>query len=161
MRGLTLSEAVKRIETDFIHKKNELDRETTDLLTQGLATWSNSNYNKDDKILIVKGASKLISNIEASDDLEKVRHLFQDLENKQEIMELLGMAEKAEGVRIFIGSENKLFSLSGSSMIVTPYKNEKKQVIGVLGVIGPTRMNYGKIIPMVNYTAELMKKILG
>ena len=85
----------------------------------------------------------------------------QDLENKQEIMELLGMAEKAEGVRIFIGSENKLFSLSGSSMIVTPYKNEKKQVIGVLGVIGPTRMNYGKIIPMVNYTAELMKKILG
>ncbi|MAP06769.1 MAG: heat-inducible transcriptional repressor HrcA [Rhodobiaceae bacterium] len=161
MRGLTLSEAVKRIETDFIHKKNELDKETTDLLTQGLATWSNSNYNKDDKILIVKGASKLISNIEASDDLEKVRHLFQDLENKQEIMELLGMAEKAEGVRIFIGSENKLFSLSGSSMIVTPYKNEKKQVIGVLGVIGPTRMNYGKIIPMVNYTAELMKKILG
>ena len=161
MRGLTLSEAVKRIETDFIHKKNELDRETTDLLTQGLATWSNSNYNKDDKILIVKGASKLISNIEASDDLEKVRHLFQDLENKQEIMELLGMAEKAEGVRIFIGSENKLFSLSGSSMIVTPYKNEKKQVIGVLVVIGPTRMNYGKIIPMVNYTAELMKKILG
>jgi heat-inducible transcriptional repressor len=161
MRGLTLNEAVKRIESDFIHKKNELDKETTDLLTQGLATWSNSNYNKDDKILIVKGASKLISNIEASDDLEKVRHLFQDLENKQEIMELLGMAEKAEGVRIFIGSENKLFSLSGSSMIVTPYKNEKKQVIGVLGVIGPTRMNYGKIIPMVNYTAELMKKILG
>ena len=90
-----------------------------------------------------------------------MRHLFQDLENKQEIMELLGMAEKAEGVRIFIGSENKLFSLSGSSMIVTPYKNEKKQVIGVLGVIGPTRMNYGKIIPMVNYTAELMEKILG
>ncbi len=83
------------------------------------------------------------------------------MEDKKEIMQLLGMAEKAEGVRIFIGSENKLFSLSGSSMIVAPYQNEKKQVIGVLGVIGPTRMNYGRIIPMVNYTAELMKKILG
>lgn len=76
-------------------------------------------------------------------------------------MEVLGLAEKAEGVRIFIGSENKLFSLSGSSIIVAPYQNEKQQVVGVLGVIGPTRMNYGRIIPMVNYTAEMMKKILG
>ena len=76
-------------------------------------------------------------------------------------MEVLGLAEKAEGVRIFIGSENKLFSLSGSSMIVAPYQNEKQQVVGVLGVIGPTRMNYGRIIPMVTYAAELMKKILG
>lgn len=111
--------------------------------------------------MIVKGASKLIANIEATDDLERIRHLFQDLENKQEIMEVLGLAEKAEGVRIFIGSENKLFSLSGSSIIVAPYQNEKQQVVGVLGVIGPTRMNYGRIIPMVNYTAEMMKKILG
>jgi len=119
------------------------------------------NYKKDDKILIVKGASNLISNIEVNEDLDRIKHLFQDLEDKKEIMQLLGMAEKAEGVRIFIGSENKLFSLSGSSMVVAPYQNEKKQVIGVLGVIGPTRMNYGRIIPMVNYTAELMKKILG
>ena len=161
MRGFTLNEAIKRIEIDLSEKKNELDRETASLLTQGLATWTSSNYKKEDKILIVKGASNLISNIEANEDLDRIKHLFQDLEDKKEIMQLLGMAEKAEGVRIFIGSENKLFSLSGSSMIVAPYQNEKKQVIGVLGVIGPTRMNYGRIIPMVNYTAELMKKILG
>jgi heat-inducible transcriptional repressor len=161
MRGFTLQEAIQKIEVDLIYKENEIDKETANLLTQGLAIWSNSNYKKEDRILIVKGASKLIANIEATDDLERIRHLFQDLENKQEIMEVLGLAEKAEGVRIFIGSENKLFSLSGSSMIVAPYQNEKQQVVGVLGVIGPTRMNYGRIIPMVNYTAELMKKILG
>ena len=161
MRGFTLNEAIKRIEVDLSEKKNELDRETATLLTQGLATWTSSNYKKEDKILIVKGASNLISNIEANEDLDRIKHLFQDLEDKKEIIQLLGMAEKAEGVRIFIGSENKLFSLSGSSMVVAPYQNEKKQVIGVLGVIGPTRMNYGRIIPMVNYTAELMKKILG
>ncbi len=152
MRGFTLNEAIK---------KNEIDLSTASLLTQGLASWTSSNYKKDDKILIVKGASNLISNIEVNEDLDRIKHLFQDLEDKKEIMQLLGMAEKAEGVRIFIGSENKLFSLSGSSMVVAPYQNEKKQVIGVLGVIGPTRMNYGRIIPMVNYTAELMKKILG
>lgn len=161
MRGFTLQEAIQKIEMDLKYKENEIDKETASLLKQGLAVWSNSNYKKDDRILIVKGASKLIANIEATDDLERIRHLFQDLENKQEIMEVLGLAEKAEGVRIFIGSENKLFSLSGSSIIVAPYQNEKQQVVGVLGVIGPTRMNYGRIIPMVNYTAEMMKKILG
>ena len=95
------------------------------------------------------------------EQLEDVRILIEKLENKKNLMGVIDETLQAEGLQIFIGSENKLFSLSGSSMIVTPYKNEKKQVIGVLGVIGPTRMNYGKIIPMVNYTAELMKKILG
>lgn len=161
MRGYTLDEAIKKIKADLVHKELQIDKETANLLSQGLAEWGGSNYKKEERTLIVKGASKLISNIEASEDLERIRVLFEDLENKQEIMQLLGLAESAEGVRIFIGSENKLFSLSGSSIIVSPYQNEKKQVVGVLGVIGPTRMNYGRIIPVVNYTAQIMKKILG
>ena len=161
MRGYTLDEAIQKIKEDLEQKETQIDKETAKLLSQGLAEWGGSNFKKEGRTLIVKGASKLISNIEASEDLERIRVLFEDLENQQEIMQLLGLAENAEGVRIFIGSENKLFSLSGSSIIVSPYQNEKKQVVGVLGVIGPTRMNYGRIIPMVNYTAQIMKKILG
>ena len=96
----------------------------------------------------------------AFDDLEKIRNLFDDIENKKELVQLLGAAEGGEGVRIFIGSENKLFSMSGSSLIVAPYKNSDEKIVGVLGIIGPTRMNYARIIPMVDYTAKVVSRLL-
>ena len=94
------------------------------------------------------------------EDLERIRQLFDDLETKRDLMQLLGLAESADGVRIFIGSENKLFSLSGSSLIVAPFHDEQRKIVGVLGVIGPTRLNYARIIPMVDYTARLVGRLL-
>jgi heat-inducible transcriptional repressor len=95
------------------------------------------------------------------EDLERIRLLFDDLENKRDLVQLLGLAEEADGVRIFIGSENKLFSLSGSSLIVSPYTDAQQRVVGVLGVIGPTRLNYARVIPMVDYTAKLVGRLIN
>jgi len=95
------------------------------------------------------------------EDLERVRLLFDDLEAKRGVVDLLGKAEEAEGLRIFIGSESKLFSLSGSSTIIAPYRDGTGRVVGVLGVIGPTRLNYARVIPMVDYTATVVSRILG
>ena len=110
--------------------------------------------------MIVKGQANLLENTKALDELEKIRKLFEDIENKRELVQLLGLAEGGEGVRIFIGSENKLFSMSGSSLIVAPYKNSEEKIVGVLGIIGPTRMNYARIIPMVDYTAKVVSRLL-
>jgi heat-inducible transcriptional repressor len=98
--------------------------------------------------------------VNAVSDLERIRMLFDDFESKKEIMQLLTLTEQAEGVRIFIGSENQLFSLSGSSLIVAPFSDTDHKIVGVLGVIGPTRMNYARIIPMVDYTARLVGRLL-
>ena len=95
------------------------------------------------------------------EDLERIRLLFDELENKRDLVQLLGLAEEADGVRIFIGSENKLFSLSGSSLIVSPYMDTQQRVVGVLGVIGPTRLNYARVIPMVDYTAKLVGRLIN
>jgi heat-inducible transcriptional repressor len=111
--------------------------------------------------LIVRGMSNLIGDVRALEDLERIRLLFDDLESKKDIIQLLGSAEQGEGVRIFIGSENKLFSLSGSSTIVAPYSDGAGRIVGVLGVIGPTRLNYARIIPMVDYTAKVVSRLLA
>ena len=96
-----------------------------------------------------------------AEDLERIRTLFDDLERKRDIAEFLELAEDGEGVRIFIGSENKLFSLSGSSLVVSPYMNADRKIIGAIGVIGPTRLNYGRIVPIVDYTAQLVGRLLS
>jgi heat-inducible transcriptional repressor len=114
----------------------------------------------DDKTLIVRGQANLIENSTAANDLDRIRKLFEDIENKKELVQLLGAAELGEGVRIFIGSENRLFSLSGSSIIVAPYRNSEEKIVGVMGIIGPTRMNYARIIPMVDYTAKAVGRLL-
>ena len=103
----------------------------------------------------------LIESGTAVEDLERIRKLFDDIENKKELVQLLGLAEGGEGVRIFIGSENRLFSLSGSSLIAAPYKNSEDKIVGVLGIIGPTRMNYARIIPMVDYTAKAIGRLIS
>ncbi len=159
IRGRTLAEAKGEVEKDFTSAKQELDELTQKVVKAGLATWSGA-LDGDKKSLIVRGQSNLLNDVAALEDLARVRQLFDDLEHKRELVHLLGLAELADGVSIFIGSENKLFSLSGSSLIVAPFKDEKRKVVGVLGVIGPTRLNYARIIPMVDYTAKLVGRLL-
>jgi heat-inducible transcriptional repressor len=159
IRGLTVGEALRRIEADLVKAKAELDSLTKKVIEAGLATWSGAQ--DDRKSLIVRGQSNLLKDLSAVEDLERIRQLFDDLETKRELIQLLALADKGDGVHIFIGSENKLFSLSGSSLIVAPFHDTERKVVGVLGVIGPTRLNYARIIPMVDYTARLIGKALA
>ena len=143
----------------IIKAKAELDGLTKKVIEAGLATWSGAQ--DDRKSLIVRGQGNLLKDLSAIDELERIRHLFDDLETKRDLIQLLGLAEKGEGVHIFIGAENKLFSMSGSSLIIAPFHDTERKVVGVVGVIGPTRLNYGRIIPMVDYTARLIGKALA
>lgn len=158
IRGMTISEARQHVETELGQAKAELDVLTQKVIKAGFAEWAGSA--DDRKSLIVRGQSNLLKDLSAIDDLERIRHLFDDLESKRDLVQLLGSAERGEGVRIFIGSENKLFSMSGSSLIVAPFHDETRKVVGVLGVIGPTRLNYARIIPMVDYTAKLVGRLI-
>lgn len=156
--GLTLAEARARLETEVEDRKAQLDRLTASVVQEGLATWSGQEDGK--KSLIVRGRSRLLEDVRAMEDLERIRVLFDDLDSRTEMIRLLGLADRAEGVRIFIGSENKMFSLSGSSLIVAPFADSSRKIVGALGVIGPTRLNYARIIPMVDYTARLLSRML-
>lgn len=159
IRGTTLPEARERIEAELEASQAELDQLTARLVRSGLAQWSGGRDNN--KSLIVRGQSHLLEDLKAVEDLDRIRLLFEDLESKKALVHLLDLAEKAEGVRIFIGSENNLFSLSGSSLIVAPFQDQERKIVGVLGVIGPTRLNYARIIPMVDYTAKLVSRVLA
>lgn len=158
IRGFTIAEARARIEKELRSSRAELDDLTQKVIQAGLAEWSGAF--DDRQSLIVRGQSNLLKDVTAQDDLERIRQLFDDLEQKRDLVQLLGLSENADGVRIFIGSENKLFSLSGSSLIVAPFHDDKRKIVGVLGVIGPTRINYARIIPMVDYTAKLVSRLL-
>lgn len=158
VRGLSIDEARERIEQQIATARAELDALTQKVIQAGLAEWSGNIG--DRQSLIVRGQSNLLKDLTAIEELERIRQLFHDLETKRDLIQLLGLAEKADGVRIFIGSENKLFSLSGSSLIVAPFQDKHRKIVGVLGVIGPTRLNYARIIPMVDYTAKLVGRLL-
>ena len=159
IRGKTLSDIKGDLERALQEGKAELDQLTHKVIAAGLASWSGGE--SEDRQLIVRGHANLLDDLKALDDLERVRLLFDDLETKRGVADLLGRAEQAEGVRIFIGSENKLFSLSGSSTIIAPYRDAAGRIVGVIGVIGPTRLNYARVIPMVDYTAKVVSKLLG
>jgi len=159
VRDLTLGEAKARIESELASAKAELDTLTQKVIEAGLATWSGTLG--DQKSLIVRGQANLLNDVDGLENLERIRQLFDDLESKRDLVQLLGLADRGEGVRIFIGSENKLFSLSGSSLIVAPFEDRRRKIVGVLGVIGPTRLNYARIIPMVDYTARLVGRVLA
>ncbi len=156
--GLTLADARSRIEAEIEARRAQLDELTARVVTDGLATWSGDA--DDRQSLIVCGRAHLLEDVHAMEDLERVRLLFEDLDAKKDLIQLLGLAERADGVRIFIGSENKLFSLSGSALIVSPFEDSEQRIVGVLGVIGPTRLNYARIIPMVDYTARLLGRLV-
>ena len=159
IRGRTIADARAELDRAVEAGRAELDLLTQKIVAQGLASWSGGDT--EDRKLIVRGHAHLLEDLKVLEDLERVRHLFDDLETKREVADLLGRAEVAEGVRIFIGSENKLFSLSGSSTIIAPYRDAAGRIVGVLGVIGPTRLNYARVIPMVDYTARVVSKLLG
>ena len=158
-RGRTLAEVKADLEHALEAGRAELDQITQKVIAAGLASWSGGDG--EDRKLIVRGHANLLDDLKALEDLERVRLLFDDLETKRGVADILGRAERADGVRIFIGSENKLFSLSGSSTIVSPYRDGAGRIVGVIGVIGPTRLNYARVIPMVDYTAKVVGKLLG
>ena len=158
-KGLTLSELREVMEKEVSKRKLEIDKIAAQLVKDGLAVWDGKDT--DNSRLIVRGRANLIDGTTAEDDFEKIRELFDDLERKQDIANFINLTEKGEGVRVFIGSENKLFSLSGSSLVISPYMNSEHRIIGAVGVIGPTRLNYGKIVPIVDYTAQLVGRTLS
>jgi heat-inducible transcriptional repressor len=160
MRGRTLGEARAAVETALAAAESELDALAARVVEAGLASWGGGGADQP-RQLIVRGQANLLEDLKALEDLERVRLLLDDLEGKKDVIELLGRAESADGVRIFIGSENKLFSLSGSSMIAAPFRDGEKKIVGVLGVIGPTRLNYARIVPMVDYTARVVGRLIG
>ena len=158
MQGRTLVEAKQIIQSEISVRRQELDSLAAELVENGLVFWEAKGERQER--LIVRGRANLLESEAEEEELERIRLLFNDLERKQDIAEFLNLTEQSDGVRIFIGSENKLFSLSGSSLVVSPYMNSDKKVIGAVGVIGPTRLNYGRIVPIVDYTAQLVGKLI-
>jgi heat-inducible transcriptional repressor len=162
LRGRTLDSARVEILAELEGERAELDTLTARFVAEGLATLSTpAGEARDEKVLIVRGTSHLLDSVDAQIDLERVRTLFDDIERKNDLIRLLELAKQGDGVRIFIGSENRLFSLSGSSIVAAPYADTQGKVVGVLGVLGPTRLNYGRIIPMVDHTAKVISRLLG
>ena len=159
IRGRTLAEAKIEIARVKEETRAALDSLSQELVEKGLAVWAGSESGLPSR-LIVRGRANLLENVTAQADIELLRRLFEDLETQDGLIQLLGLAEEGSGVRIFIGSENKLFSLSGSSLVVAPYRDKDSRVIGALGVIGPTRLNYARIVPMVDYTAQIVSRML-
>ncbi|GLQ05269.1 heat-inducible transcriptional repressor HrcA [Sneathiella chinensis] len=154
LMGKTLSEAREDIRKELESHQAALDELTSSVVESGLASWGGK------ETLIVRGHANLLQDVQALEDLEKIKELFDSLEARRERLKLLELAESGDGVRIFIGAENNLFSLSGTSMIISPYQNSRNQVVGAVGVIGPTRLNYARIIPMVDYTARVIGRLL-
>jgi heat-inducible transcriptional repressor len=159
IRGKTLAELRAELERTVEQGRAELDALTQKIVAAGFASWSGGGA--EERQLIVRGHAHLLEDLRAVEDLERVRSLFDALETKRGVIDLLGRAEQADGARIFIGSENKLFSLSGSSTIVAPYRDGAGRIVGVIGVIGPTRLNYARVIPMVDYTARVVSRLLS
>ncbi len=157
--GKTLAELRQTVAKDITRRRQEIDALARDLVESGLAVWEDQG--EQTERLIVRGRANLLEETADAPDLERVRQLFDDLERTRDIADFLELAESGEGVRIFIGSENKLFSLSGSSLVVAPYMNADRKIIGAVGVIGPTRLNYGRIVPIVDYTAQLVGRLMS
>ena len=154
----SLGELRSDIEARQQEMESEIDVLSARLIASGLASLSEGAGGATQ--LIVRGQANLLEDVRAAEDLERIRLLFADLEAKKDVIDLLSRAETADGVRIFIGSENKLFSLSGSSLIAAPFRDQQQRIVGVLGVIGPTRLNYARIVPMVDYTARVVGRML-
>lgn len=157
MVGRTLQETHTEIVNELESHKAQLDELTQKVVESGLATWSGGSNQLDRSgTLIVRGQARLLEDVTALTDLERIRSLFEALETKNEMLKLLTLADDADGVQIFIGADNKLFNVAGCSMIVGPYRNDANHIVGAIGVIGPSRMNYARIIPMVDYTAKMI-----
>ena len=159
IEGRTLSEVRRQMQSQITARKQEIDALAREMVESGMAAWDGDGA--DSARLIVRGRANLLNEPGHEEELDRIRTLFDDLERKRDIAEFLELTEDGEGVRIFIGSENKLFSLSGSSLVVSPYMNADRKIIGAVGVIGPTRLNYGRIVPIVDYTAQLVGRLIS
>ncbi|GAA6209720.1 heat-inducible transcriptional repressor HrcA [Cognatishimia sp. WU-CL00825] len=159
IEGRTLSELQTVIADEISRRRQEIDKLSRALIDSGLAAWADKDGAEER--LIVRGRSNLLGDSQGEEDFERIRNLFDDLERKRDIADFLELADQGDGVRIFIGSENKLFSLSGSSLVVSPYMNSDRKIVGAVGVIGPKRLNYGRIVPIVDYTAQLVGKLIS
>jgi len=158
LSGLTLAEAEARLRAEIRERKEAIDAATAELVASGLAAWSQDHARRP--VLIVRGHANLIDDA-AAEDLDRVRRLLDELEEAQEIAHLLESARDAPGCRIFIGAENRMFALSGSSVIAAPYRGSQGEVVGVVGVIGPTRLNYARVVPMVDFTAKALTRLMA
>jgi len=162
MVGRTLEDALDAIKAELSNHQAQLDALTTKVVQEGVAVWSGGEgQGVHGGSLIVRGQANLLEDMDAVTDLENIRALFEALETKETMARLIERADTADGVQIFIGAENNLFGMSGCSLIVGPYRDSKERIIGTIGVIGPTRMNYARIIPMVDYTAKLVGRLIG
>lgn len=160
LRGRTLAEARDLVARQIAVRRAELDTLAAGLVERGIALWQDGGTGGAET-LIVRGRAHLLEEGQNADDIERMRLLFDDLERKRDLAHLIDLTEEAEGVRVFIGSENKLFSLSGSALVIAPYTDHQSRVIGAIGVIGPTRLNYGRIVPIVDYTARLVGRMVS
>ena len=156
--GRTIEEARSDIEGEIGSHRAQVDELTSRVIETGLASWAGG---EGESALIVRGQANLLEDVTALGDLERLRTLFEMLETKETVLRLLDASKQAEGVQIFIGAESHLFGVAGCSMIIAPYQNSREQIIGAIGVIGPTRINYARIIPMVDYTAKVIGRLIG
>jgi len=163
LAGKTIEAARRAVGQEIEQRRAEIDQITANLIDAGLAAWSGngSNISGSGGTLIVKGQSRLLDEVSAVQDLERVRGLFQALETEELLVKLLDVTDSADGVQIFIGAENTLFDQAGCSLVVAPFRGESQTIVGAIGVIGPTRLNYARIIPMVDYTAKVIDRIIG
>lgn len=159
LEGRTISEMRAVVSAEVERRRHEIDRLSQELIEAGTAQWLAGDLGTDR--LIVRGRSHLLTEGASDEEVDRIRQLFDELEAKEGLIRLLDRTEKGEGVRIFIGSENKLFSLSGSTLVVSPYMNAERKIVGAVGVIGPTRLNYGRVVPIVDFTAQLVGKVLS
>jgi heat-inducible transcriptional repressor len=158
--GRTLGEVRGVVSAEIAKRRAELDALSQRLIEDGVAVWAQDAEAGRER-LIVRGRANLLEASEDAADLDRIRQLFDDLERKRDLAQLLDLTEGGEGVRVFIGAENKLFSLSGSALVVSPYMSADRRIIGAVGVIGPTRLNYGRIVPIVDYTAQLVGRLVS
>jgi heat-inducible transcriptional repressor len=161
LMGRTLEEARLAINEEITAHRAQLDELTSKVVAAGLATWGGPGNGSKDGYLLVRGQANLLGDVTALEDLERIRALFQALDTRDSMLRLLEAANKAEGVQIFIGAENELFGVAGCSVVIAPYTNAREQIVGAIGVIGPSRINYARIIPMVDYTAKVIGRLLS
>ncbi len=156
--GRGLSDAQTQVRGEMKAARAELDELTRKVVEAGLATWADDERGG---ALIVRGQAQLLDDITGAEDLERIRQLFSALETKEALVRMLDLTETAQGVQIFIGAENELFNLAGCSVVIAPYSNSQQKIVGAIGVIGPTRIDYARIIPLVDYTAQVIGRIIG
>lgn len=158
LAGRSLDDLREDVTAELEEQRHQLDQLSRRVVEAGLATWAGGDSGS---ALIVRGTSHLLEDVTAVEDLERIRGLFDALETSQQFLRLLDLTARADGVQIFIGSENELFGVTGCSMIVSPYRDSRERIVGAIGVIGPTRLNYARIIPMVDYTAKVIGRMIG